>query len=193
MARPPVLAVAILGVALVVVACDGSSSPAASDGSSPSPAASAAASTAASSPSPSAAGASTQPSTGPGGAAAACDLITANEAAGVLGVPIASTSGQPGEPSYCQYVGSDGAWHAATSLTHDASPITWDTFADEAGAIVLDVPGAEAVFSPSTETVIVRKGTTMLGITAGVGAGVTPTEERMRMGTELAVIAVSRL
>jgi hypothetical protein len=195
MSRRPAISTALVGAVLMLAACTGASSPdpSAGPGSAPPATPSTAPASTAASADPTSAGPSAGPSTGAGGAAEACDLLTADEIGGVIDTAIASTESVAGEPSYCQYLDGDGMPQVALSYTKQAQEFAWEMWAQEEGAIEVDVPGAEAVFSPSTETVYLRKGDAIVGVTAGLGAGVTPTDQRRAWATELAVIAVTRM
>jgi hypothetical protein len=195
MSRSVAIRTALVGAVLALAACTGSggSDPSTGPGSATPATPSTAPASTAISPDPASAAPSAGSSTGAGGAAEACDLLTADEVGGVIATAIASTESVAGEPSYCQYLDAAGMPQAATSYTRQAQPISWQIWADEEGAVELDVPGVEAVFSPSTETVYLHKGDAIVGITAGLGAGATPTDQRREWATELARIAATRM
>lgn len=127
---------------------------------------------------------------GGGGASDACALITAEEVASVVGVASTTTEPLAGEPSYCSYrSGTDLV--AATSYGKTNAEAVYGAFAGEAGATVVSGIGDKAVFSPSTATLFIVKGQSIVGITAGAGS--TPTEQRLEWAKQLGAIAADRL
>jgi hypothetical protein len=190
MRRPIRLTFLFVTGAILVAACG--SSGGGGGGSSASPAGSAAASSASSQPSPAASAATSQdpgasdaasaePSTGSGGgggtAADACALLTTDEVASTIGVASTTSELGPGEPSYCTYRTADDI-AAAVSLARVNGLVGFQVFEAEEGAIVKPGIGDKAIFSPSTETLFIRKGNVVVGITAGEGsAGAAQREE----------------
>jgi hypothetical protein len=185
-----------LVAALVIAACGGSTSPAPSGPGSSSGASAASSPVASASPvgEPSAApstAASAAASTAAGGGGEACDLLSTDEVAGAMGETVSRADSLPGEPSYCSYFDGSDRILVATSYTRQASDFVFDAFAGEEGAIELDGIGDRAVWSPSTESVYVRKGQAMFGVAAGRGSA--GPEARQADGTELATIAAPRM
>jgi len=125
---------------------------------------------------------------GGGGAASACDLITTDEVATVMGVASTEATPTAGDPSYCNYT-ADGSPVAATSYgTQDAETIY--------GAYQNDGPsvsgiGDKAVFSNSTGTLFFVKGSSIVGITAGPGS--MDASERQALAEQLGLIAAGNL
>jgi hypothetical protein len=117
-------------------------------------------------------------------------LLTTAEVASTLGVASTTNELVPGEPSYCTYRnGADIA--AAVSLTRVGGLVGFSAFETEAGAIVVPGIGDKAVFSPSTETLFIRKGDAVVGITAGQGdAGAA---QRQEWATALGQLAGGRI
>ena len=126
---------------------------------------------------------------------APCSLITTDEVAGVLGgsgwkaqeFPMVGGSGQ------CLYAESAGASAAATSITTGATvDMLWQTYAG-LGADVTQVSGVgdKAIFLSSTATLFFQKGSTLIGITAGIGTD--PEEDRLNAAKALGAIAAGRL
>jgi hypothetical protein len=195
MSRSVAIWTALVVAVLALAACTGSggSDPSTGPGSATPATPSTAPASATTSEAPTSAAPTAGASTGAGGAGEACDLLTADEIGTVIGTSIASTESVAGEPSYCQYLDADGMPQVATSYARQAQEFAWQMWAQEDGAVQVDVPGAEAVFSPSTETVYLRKGDAIVGVTAGLGAGATPTDQRRAWATELAAIVATRM
>jgi hypothetical protein len=127
---------------------------------------------------------------GGGGASDACGLITAEELASVMSATNVTTEPVAGDTSYCTYRAA-GVLVAATSYNLTNADVVFPSFAGEAGATVVSGIGDKAVFSPSTATLFIVKGSKIVGITAG--AGTMPIEQRLDLSKQLGAIAAGRL
>jgi hypothetical protein len=119
-----------------------------------------------------------------------CGLITAEELASVMSATNVTTEAIAGDPSYCSYRAA-GVLVAATSYDTKNADVVFPSFAAEAGATVVSGIGDKAVFSPSTATLFIVKGSKIVGITAG--AGTMPIEQRLDLSKQLGAIAAGRL
>ncbi len=131
------------------------------------------------------------PSQGGGGATGnACDLITAAEAASVTGVASTTAQGSGDDPFYCSYE-ADGQPVVLLSLISQDVESIYATKAGEQGATTVSGIGDKAVFSQSTFTLYVVKGTRLLAIQAGT-PGITR-DQRLDLEKQVGAIAVVRL
>ena len=206
MARRHRLVMLVPVALLFVSACSGTgASPTGTGGaSSPVPATSPAA---AASPS-SAAGSSAEPAASATAAASAdvsaggtCELITAEEVAGIVGtavVPVAP------DPSSCVYeIPVTHAIIALTQVVSNAADATYENFKSHPEAKAVAGLGEDAVWLPANAAVNlhVLKGDKMLSLAVGTLSGVpidelpsdTSPEQLLDMATKLGVIAVARL
>lgn len=134
------------------------------------------------------------PTTGGGGGttSTACQLVTAEEAGGVLGqTGLTISMDSPGEVSYCIYSDSAGAAVIASSLMSRGGSATFSIWKAGAGVQEVDGLGDDAVFDPSSATLLVLKGEAIFSVTAGDGTQAEA--QRIEWAKALAEIAIGRL
>ena len=184
---------ATMGLALVVViGCGGSGGtpgPAATTASSGTTATSGA--TAGPGATASAAAAATdQPSAdGGGGATGVCALVTADELAGILGVPV-TTRVLAGPPDTCD-IQADGAPIAAFVLTPSGGGAVYSAYAADPAATTIPGMGDKAAYSPTAQLLVILKGDTLLSM-AAFDPDKTP-EERLELLKKIGAIAAGRM
>jgi hypothetical protein len=191
--RRPILGLA-LALAFATAACGGGSASNGPGGSAPA------------SDTPASAGPTTDPGTptegpeatpaasqgGGGTATDACALITAEEAGTTLGAD-GETIGMstPGEVSYCIYADASGASNLATSWMQRGGSGSFSLWKSGAGVQQVDGLGDDAVFDPSTASLIVLKGDGIISIAAGDGSD--DEAQRLAWAKTLAGIALGRM
>ena len=182
----PVLAIALVG-------CGGSTGSPSADAGGASIAPSAAASVApAASPSAQPSAAPSVPaSAGAGTGATACALVTAAEAGQILGMSGVTTVETPGEISFCIYNDSAGAGIAASSLMVRGGSAAFGIWKSGAGVRQVDGLGDDAVFDPSSATLLVLSGDAIYSVTAGLGD--EPEDQRLEWERGFAMTALGRL
>jgi hypothetical protein len=195
--------VAVLAVALA--ACSGgggggasSSEPAAGAGESQAPIAKAtqAAGEASATPAPATpAPASEAPAGGGGGpAAGVCELVTADELQGILGVSV-SLHVLAGPPDTCDIQSTDGAPLAATVLTvmsAQTASAVFDAYAAAPGAESFAGIGDEAAYDPSQQVLVVRKADKLLTV-AVFDDGTSDEAARLELMKQIASTAAGRM
>lgn len=190
-------ALAAIGIALTLAACGGSGGGAAT--AAPSDIAAAPTSGASEAAAPGAvASADTSPTEAPASAAGAgdggttgvCDLVSAADLAKAFGRDDVTTTLSPGPPDTCAYTGADGTALGAIVLLTAGGQVTFT--AVHQGSAITDIPGIgdEAFYSSELQTLIVRKGDTMLTV-AVVSADTD--DARQQAETTIATAAASRL
>jgi hypothetical protein len=194
-------AIALVVVAVLVAACGGggttSSGPSQAASSNPSQGASTepstAASAAASEAAPSASAAASPAASQGGGTSVgdACELVTAAEAAQIMGLASTTTMATPGDVSYCLYGDPSGGAAAATSFMSRGGSGAFTVWKTSAGVQQIDGLGDDAVFDPSSATLLMLKGDAIFSVSAGTGAD----DESQRLDWEKAFAekALSRL
>lgn len=129
---------------------------------------------------------------GGGGGSDACGLITTDEVASVLGVSGTNADPTPGTTnSYCHYTATDLSASVFTAMITADAGVAFGVYENEAGATKVSGIGDKAVYSPSTATLFILKGSHLAGITAGTGA--MSEEERLALEKQLGTIAAGRL
>jgi hypothetical protein len=171
---------AIAAMTLVIAACSGSP-----DASGPDDGGAGSSSGA----EPSAA-ASTGGGGGGGGAADACELITADEAASVMGMDLESEP-TPGDTSYCIYSGADSTAVVATSFNATNANDIMAAFGGQAGVTEVSGIGDRALWDSNSATLFVAKGDAVVGITAGDGS--MDPAQRQDYSEQLGAIAAGRM
>ena len=132
----------------------------------------------------------TLPDTGSGGGEA-CDMMTAEEVAGVMGVDITTTEPLSGTVSYCAYKDGDGNSVVATSFTTVDAETTYQVWASASGVSTVSGLGDGAVFDPNSATLFILKGGSFIGITAGDGS--VDVADRQALAEQLGAIAVDHM
>jgi hypothetical protein len=140
------------------------------------------------------AGASAQPSaaasTGGGTAGTVCDLVTSDELAGILGVPV-TTRVVAGPPDTCDIQAND-APVAAIVWTPQGGGFAFDAYASGGG--VTDIPGIgdRAIYEPTSQLVLVKKGDQSVSV-AIFDDGSRSEDERIELQKQIALIAAGRI
>lgn len=142
-----------------------------------------------------AATAAATPATGGGGGAAGagvCDLVTADELAGILGATAIKLAVLSGPPDTCDIQSGDGAPLAATVLMDGNGRMAFDAWA--AGAGTRDMPGLgdRAVFVPESQLLLVLVGDSVYSI-AVFDDDSRSEDERVELMRQIAAIAVGRM
>lgn len=184
-----------LAVALTLAACGGGSaspsSPASSSAASEAPASQAATDEPGGS---SQAPAETQSGGGGGGGTAvdACGLVTTDEIGGVVGES-GMTIGMntPGDVSYCIYSKADGSAYVASSWMKQGGGGSFAIWKSGAGVQDVDGIGDDAVWDPSSATLVVLKGDAIVSITAGDST--IDEAERLDWSKAIAEFAIGRM
>jgi len=160
------LSTILVGLALVLAACGGSSTATAAPAATQAPAATSGGEGVATA----APGVASGPTTAPAGGGAkgdACTLITATEAAGVMGVADLTTeaTGDGGRFLYCTYAGAGKPIVYMSFMTSGASAV-YDAFAGGSDAIAVSGMGDAAVYTPGNGGVLfIHKGDATVGLT----------------------------
>lgn len=181
-------------VLLLVAACGGGASSPPGDGTaSPTdPPASQAATDGTPTDGPEATPGETQTGGGGGGTAgSACELATADEIGAVIGETVSVSMDSPGDPSYCIYGDSAGSGIVATSLMARGGGAAFGIWKTGAGVQQVDGLGDDAVFDPSTATLLVLKGDAVFSVTAGEGTDAEA--QRLEWSKDIAEIAIGRM
>jgi len=188
------IAAAVMVTATTSMAACGGGTASAAPGSSVSGATQPAASTApaaASEEAPSAAPSTAAGGGGGGTGGLACDLLTAAEAAGVVGGGALTSESLPGEPSYCTYKGADGAARIVTSFAQKDAKLGYDAWASASDTVKVPGLGDGAIWVPSVATLLIIKGDRVVGITAGTGGD--EETQRIDWSKALGAIAVAKM
>ncbi len=152
----------------LVIACGDAASQPKSGSSAPAPASTSAASAA--TPAAAATSSSAPPKVATGGGTAtndACTLITIAEVGQVMGATGVKAEPLAGDPAYCTYRDGAGAALAATTLMRKDAATGYQLWAGSARPV--SGLGERAQWEPSTATLMVMKGGSVLAITAGDG------------------------
>ena len=108
---------------------------------------------------------------GGGITADACDLASPDEVGGVVdqdGLTIGMNT--PGDVSYCIYQTAAGDAYVATTLMKRGGSGAFSIWKSGAGVQEVDGLGDDAVFDPSSATLLVLKGDAIFSVTAGDGS-----------------------
>ena len=174
---------------LALAACGGGGG-----GASPSAAASAAASEAAPSSPPSEGAASTEPSAAPssggGTAVGVCELVTADELAGIFGTTVTTTV-LAGPPDNCIVSSTAGGPLAAWSLSTAQAQAVYDALTSDPSTVVVPGIGDKAAIVQNTG-LLVLKGSNLLVITISGGADMSE-EEGLEASKQIGTFAAGRL
>ena len=186
----------VVGMAMVVAACAGGTATSAPAGTQAagSPSADAAASTG--TPTAVAPGETTpataSPTTGGSGSGAdACGLVTADEMGTAIGLTGLTQTLVPGPPDTCSYV-RDGSPTAALVLTGENADLVYGAMAADAASTEVPGIGDKALYSDTTQTFLVQKGTQLLTIAIGVPDDRLPAA-RLDVMSAVATIAAGRM
>lgn len=128
---------------------------------------------------------------GGGGAAEACELITADEAASVMGVDSLTSESTPGDTSYCTYSGADATTLVATSFNASNASDIIAAYGGQAGVTEVSGIGDQALWDSNSATLFVAKGDAIIGIT--VGDGSMDLAQRQDYSEQLGAIAAGRM
>jgi hypothetical protein len=135
--------------------------------------------------------AATQAAGGGGQAGGACALISAADAAAILGSGDLTEESIDGDPSYCTYRDGAGDIQVATSMITTGGASTFDIWRAASGVETLESLGDGALWDPSSESLFLFKNGTLVGITAGAGSA--GGEKRLEWAKALAALAVGRM
>lgn len=129
---------------------------------------------------------------GGGDAGEACDLASPDEVGGVVGES-GMTIGMntPGDVSYCIYQTAAGDAFVATSWMKRGGGGSFSIWKSGAGVEDVDGLGDDAVFDPSSATLLVLQGDAIVSITAGDGT--VAEDQRLDWSKAIAEIALGRL
>jgi hypothetical protein len=133
--------------------------------------------------------ASEEPSGGGGTAAGVCELVTADELAGIFGVASVTTTVLAGPPDNCIVASDTGDPLTAWSLTTAQASAVYDSVT--IGAIELPGIGDKAAIVQNMG-LLVLKGGSLLVISISAGADMSD-EEAIEASKEIATIAASRM
>jgi hypothetical protein len=140
-----------------------------------------------------AAPASEAPAAGGGGGGAAvgvCELVTADELAGVFGEPVTMTV-LPGPPDNCIVDSATGDALTAWSLTTAQASVVYDAFTTDPSTVDVSGVGDKAAIVQNTG-LLVLKGSNLLVIMISGGSGMSE-EEGIEASKQIGVLAAGRL
>ena len=194
--------VALGGVLLVVVACGGGGGATGTTA-----AATAAAAPEASAPANGGAGTGSEPSAeasvaaqaseappagggGGGVAPGVCELVTAEELAGIFGTPVKMTL-LPGPPDNCIVDSEGGDPLTAWSLTTGQAALVYDAFAADPSSVEVSGVGDKAAIVQNTGLLVLKGGNLIVVMISG-GANMTE-EEGIEASKQIGVLAAGRL
>lgn len=180
-----------LSIALAVAACGGTAATTGPGGSS---AASDAPTSEAPGATPTTAPEATPGETQSGGTASgdACDLASPDEVGGVVGEDgLVVGMNTPGDVSYCIYNTGAGDAFVATSWMKRGGSGSFSIWKSGAGVQEVDGLGDDAVFDPSSATLLVLKGDAIFSVTAGDGS--VGESQRLDWSKGIAEIAIGRM
>ncbi len=181
-----------IGLGLVVVmGCSGGGAAATAAGSQAAPpsAAPGGASQPGATSAASVAGVPTKAPGGGGTTAGVCSLVTTDELAEILGVPV-TTRVLTGPPDTCD-VQADGAPILAFVLTTTGGGAVYGAYAGDPAATSISGMGDKAAYSPSSALLVVLKGDTLLSMSAFDPAKTA--DERLEQMKKVAAIAAGRM
>jgi hypothetical protein len=101
--------------------------------------------------------------TGGGAGGDVCGLVTPDEMGSIFGVSGITQEVFAGPPDTCQYA-YDNTGFVAMVLIPTGGRATWTAYSYEEGAVPISGLGDEALYSPTTELVIIRKGDAVVSI-----------------------------
>lgn len=128
---------------------------------------------------------------GGGAAAGVCELVTADELAGIFGVPSVTMTVFPGPPDNCIVESDGGDPLTAWSLTTAQASLVFDAFAADPASI--DVPGIGDKASIVQNTgLLVLKGGNLVVISISGGADMSE-EEGVEASKQIGALAAGRL
>jgi hypothetical protein len=129
--------------------------------------------------------------TGGGSAGGVCDLVTADELAGILGVSSVVLTVFPGPPDTCDIQSGDGAPLGATVLVTASGGPMLDAWAASGGQAMPGI-GDRAVFVPGSELLLVLVGDSALSVVV-FDDGTRSGDERLALMRQIAAIAAGRM
>jgi predicted small lipoprotein YifL len=139
-----------------------------------------------------AAPASQAPAGGGGGTAAGvCELVTADELAGIFGVPSVKLTVVPGPPDTCIVQSDSGDPLTAWSLTTAQASIVYDALTADPATILVSGIGDKAAIVQNTG-LLVLKGGSLLVISVSGGADMSE-EEGIDASKKVGALAAGRL
>lgn len=132
----------------------------------------------------------TEPVGGGGTAADACELVTADELAGIFGVPSVTTTLLEGPPDTCIVDSADGASLAAWSFTPTGMKAIFESMG---GSDLIEVSGIgdKAFYAPGSFQLSVLKGDALVVIASYASAG--SDDERFEFAKRIGASAAGRL
>jgi hypothetical protein len=133
----------------------------------------------------------TEPPSGGGTAAGVCELVTADELAGIFGVPSVKTTVFPGPPDNCIVESDAGDPLTAWSLTTAQARAVFDAFASDPSSVEVSGIGDKASIAQNTG-LLVLKGDNLLVISISGGADMSE-EEGIEASKQIGAIAAGRL
>jgi hypothetical protein len=150
------------------------------------------------SPNPAAASAASEapaePPSGGGAAGDVCSLVTADELAGILGVPVKAAV-LKGPPDSCDVQSADGAPLAAFVLNDFGSVATsaaYDAYASDAGAVAVPGIGEKAAYDPAQGLLLTVKHGVLLSVSV-FDDGSGDDAARLELMKKIATIAAGRM
>lgn len=132
-----------------------------------------------------------QSSSGGGSTAGVCELVTADELAGIFGVSAVVTSVLPGPPDNCIVESDTGDPLTAWSLTTEQASTVFAAFTTDPSAIEVSGIGDKAAFVQNTG-LLVLKGGNLVVISISGGANLSD-EEAMEAAKQIGAFAADRL
>jgi len=128
---------------------------------------------------------------GGGTAAGVCDLVTADELAGIFGVPFVTTTVLAGPPDNCIVNSGAGDPLAAWSLSTAQAKVVFDSLASDPATVELTGIGDKAAIVQNTG-ILVLKGDALLIVSISGGSGASE-EEALEISKRIATIAAGRM
>ena len=126
-----------------------------------------------------------------GTAAGVCELVTADELAGIFSVPSVKTTVVPGPPDNCIVESDTGDPLAAWSLTTAQALSVFDAFTSDPATIAVPGIGDKAAIVANTG-LLVLKGDNLLVISISGGASLAE-DEATEASKQIAAFAAGRL
>jgi hypothetical protein len=130
------------------------------------------------------------PAGGGGTAAGVCELVTADELAGIFGVAVTMTV-LPGPPDNCIVDSEAGDALTAWSLTTAQASVVYDAFTTDPSTVEVTGIGDKAAIVQNTG-LLVLKGSNLLVIMISGGSGMSE-EEGIEASKQIGVLAAGRL
>ena len=180
----------VLAATAVLAACGGSTPTTGPGGATPAPGATAAPVTAAPVATP-----PTQGGPGSGFTGDPCSLLTSAEVEAVTGVPITKVTPTPMQQGSggCGWSNEEGFMTigaAITVTTGQNANAVWDTMVAQADSEAIPGIGDAAIYIPAQETIMFKKGATLIVVVAGP---ITEPENKREHEIELAKLIAGRL